>query len=180
MTLFLGNSQASEEAIFAGGCFWCMEKPFDEVPGVLSTTSGYIGGNKKNPTYEQVSAGGTGHYEAVKIVYDPKIISYPKLLAIFWKNIDPYDGVGQFCDKGESYLSAVFYRTEAEKAEALRTKEKLPKANLVKTRILAATEFYSAEDYHQDYYKKNPARYKYYRYRCGRDNRLKELQEGKL
>ena len=154
-----------------------MEKPFDEVPGVISTTSGYTGGSKKNPTYEDVSGGGTGHYEAIKIVYDPKIVTYPRLLAIFWKNIDPYDGAGQFCDKGDPYLSAVFYRSDTEKQEALRTKSKLPKADSVKTRVLAASEFYPAEDYHQDYYNKNPIRYKFYRSSCGRDKRLKELWE---
>ncbi len=168
-----------DKATFAGGCFWCMEPPYDKLDGVISTTSGYIGGKKQNPTYEQVSAGGTGHYEAVEIVYDPAKVSYERLLDIFWHNIDPLDGEGQFCDKGDQYRSAIFFHDDAQKraAEASRQtlmqSERLP-APIV-TEILPATTFYAAEDYHQDYYQNNPLRYRYYRFACGRDARLKEL-----
>lgn len=165
------------KATFAGGCFWCMEPPYDELEGVTSTISGYIGGTKKDPTYEQVSAGTTGHTEAVQITYDPQKVSYEKLLEIFWRNIDPLTANAQFCDSGSQYRSGIFYHDEAQKklAEAsqkrIQTRFKQP----VVTEITAASEFYPAEDYHQDYYKKNPIRYKIYRYGCGRDQRLKEL-----
>ena len=170
---------ATAKAIFAGGCFWCMEHPFDELNGVISTTSGYTGGQAKNPTYAQVSAGGTGHAEAVQVVYEPKKVSYEKLLDVFWHNIDPTVKDRQFCDAGAQYRSAIFYQNEGQKrlAEASRAqleKTKPFKAPLV-TEITAATEFYPAEDYHQDYYLKNPIRYKFYRTGCGRDARLKEL-----
>ena len=168
-----------EKATFAGGCFWCMEHPFDELPGVVSVTSGYTGGSKKNPTYEEVSAGGTGHAESVQIVYDPTKISYEKLLAVYWHNIDPTVKDRQFCDYGHQYRSAIFYHTEEQRRLALQSKEALEKnkpfREQVVTEITPAGEFYPAEEYHQHYYKKNPLRYKYYRTGCGRDRRLKEL-----
>ncbi len=164
-------------AIFAGGCFWCMEKPFDEIPGVVATTSGYTGGTLANPTYEQVGRGGTGHFEAVKITYDPAKVSYQKLLDTYWRQVDPFDAFGQFCDKGETYLPAIFYANETEKkaAEAARevlyTRFKKP----IVVQILPAKPFYDAEGYHQDYYQKNPLRYAYYRNGCGRDARLRAV-----
>jgi len=166
-------------ATFAGGCFWCMEPPYDKVDGVLSTTSGYTGGNIKNPTYEQVSSGVTGHAEAVQITYDPAKVGYEKLLEIFWHNIDPTTPDRQFCDKGNQYRSGIFYHNEEQKKLAEQSKATLEKikpfdASIV-TGITAASEFYPAEDYHQDYYKKNPIRYKFYRHSCGRDQRLQEL-----
>jgi len=164
-------------ATFAGGCFWCMEPPYDELEGVISTISGYIGGTKKNPTYEEVSGGTTGHAEAVQITYDPTKISYEKLLDVFWRNIDPLTANAQFCDAGSQYRSAIFYHDEAQKNLAEASKRRLQgrfKQPIV-TEIVRATEFYPAEDYHQDYYKKNPIRYKIYRYGCGRDQRLQTL-----
>ncbi len=171
------NSDEYKTAIFAGGCFWCMEPPFDNLEGVISTTSGYTGGHTKNPNYSDVSSGTTGHIEAIQIKYDPKKIDYKKLLRVFWKNIDPIDGGGQFCDRGRTYQTAIFYLDNQQKELAEKTKKK---ANIVlhkeiATEIIAATTFYSAEDYHQDYYLKNPRRYKFYRYSCGRDKRLKEI-----
>jgi peptide-methionine (S)-S-oxide reductase len=165
------------KATFAGGCFWCMEPPYDELEGVISTISGYIGGTKKNPTYEEVSAGTTGHTEAVLITYDPTKIGYEKLLDVFWRNIDPLTANAQFCDSGSQYRSAIFYHDEAQKNLAKASKKRLQgrfKQPIV-TEIVRATEFYPAEDYHQDYYKKNPVRYKIYRYGCGRDQRLQTL-----
>lgn len=163
-------------ATFAGGCFWCMEPPFDKQEGVIKTISGYTGGPLENPTYEEVSAGGTGHTEAIQVVYDPNIVDYQTLLDIFWVNIDPTVKDKQFCDIGSQYRSAIFYNGEEEKklAEASKKKveEKFPK---VYTEIVPLTIFYPAEEYHQDYYIKNPIRYKFYRYSCGRDARLKEL-----
>jgi peptide-methionine (S)-S-oxide reductase len=168
-----------EKATFAGGCFWCMEHPFDQLPGVVAVTSGYIGGSKRNPTYEQVSAGGTGHAESVQIVYDPAQVSYEKLLGVFWHNIDPTTKNRQFCDSGHQYRSAIFYHTEEQHRLALQSKAQLEKNKTFKepvvTEIVQATEFYPAEEYHQQYYKKNPIRYKFYRFTCGRDQRLKEL-----
>jgi peptide-methionine (S)-S-oxide reductase len=168
-----------EKATFAGGCFWCMEHPFDEIPGVVSVTSGYTGGQKKNPTYEEVSAGGTGHAESVQIVYDPARVTYEKLLKVFWHNIDPTTKDRQFCDSGHQYRSAIFYHNEEQRRLALQSRMLLEKDKSFKepivTEIVQATEFYPAEDYHQHYYKKNPIRYKFYRYRCGRDQRLEEL-----
>ncbi|MGH7927975.1 MAG: peptide-methionine (S)-S-oxide reductase MsrA [Candidatus Binatia bacterium] len=177
-TQSLDNSQTAK-ATFAGGCFWCMEPPYDELDGVISTVSGYIGGSKKNPTYEEVSAGTTGHAEAVQITYDPKKITYQKLLAVFWRNIDPLTANAQFCDTGSQYRSAIFYHDEMQKSLAEKSKKALQggfKQPIV-TEIVPASEFYPAEDYHQDYYKKNPVRYKIYRYGCGRDRRLQELWE---
>ena len=168
-----------EKAVFAGGCFWCMEAPFDRFPGVLSVTSGYTGGKKRSPTYKEVSAGDTGHAEAVQIVYDPAKTSYDKLLAVFWHNIDPTVTDQQFCDSGDQYRSAIFYTTEEQRRIALQSKSALEKSKPFKapivTEITSAGEFYPAEEYHQHYYKKNPLRYAYYRNGCGRDQRLKEL-----
>jgi len=168
-----------EKATFAGGCFWCEEHVFDEIPGVVSVTSGYTGGWKKNPTYEEVSAGGTGHAESVQVVYDPSKVTYEKLLDAFWHNVDPTTKDREFCDVGHQYRSAIFYHNEEQHRLALQSKEELEKNKPFKgpivTEIVQATEFYPAEEYHQHYYKKNPVRYKYYRWRCGRDQRLKEL-----
>ena len=173
------STTSVKTAIFAGGCFWCMEHPFDEVDGVISTTSGYTGGHKENPTYKQVSRGGTGHTEAVRVVYDPNKVSYERLLKIFWRNIDPLVKYRQFCDSGSQYRSGVFYTDEKQKRLAEKSKVALGKSDVlggkILTEITAATHFYPAEDYHQDYYLKNPIRYKVYRYNCGRDKRLKEL-----
>ena len=168
-----------EEATFAGGCFWCMEAPFDKLPGVVSVTSGYTGGNMKHPTYEQVSAGGTGHAEAVQVVYDPTRIGYTKLLDVFWHNTDPTVVDRQFCDVGSQYRTGIFYHSEEQRLLALKSKEALEKSKPFKgpvvTEVTEAGEFYPAEEYHQHYYKKNPIRYRYYRNGCGRDQRLKEL-----
>ena len=173
------NAQNRAVAIFAGGCFWCMEPPFDKLDGVLSTTSGYIGGTKADPTYEQVTAGRTGHYEAVQIEYDPARIGYDKLLEVFWRNIDPVDPTGQFCDKGPQYRSAIFALDEEQRKLAEASKAALDKSGKlpgkVVTEILPAAKFYAAEDYHQDYYRKNPGRYTFYRWNCGRDGRLQQL-----
>ena len=166
-------------AIFAGGCFWCMEPPFDKLPGVISTTSGYVGGHVANPTYEQVSAGGTGHAEAVRVEYDPSRIGYAKLLEVFWHNIDPVAVDRQFCDVGAQYRSAIFPVDEAQRRLAEASKRKWQASGRfdrpIATEIVAATTFYPAEDYHQDYYEKNPVRYKFYRFSCGRDGRLEEV-----
>ena len=165
-------------ATFAGGCFWCVEADFDKVEGVTSTTSGYIAGRTANPTYEEVSRGGTGHAEAVEIVYDPAKVSYEKLLDVFWRNIDPLVKDRQFCDRGDQYRSAIFYHGEEQKRLAEDSKMAVQKRfqpRTVYTEIVAASPFYKAEDYHQDYYKKNPIRYKFYRLNCGRDARLEEL-----
>lgn len=165
-------------ATFAGGCFWCMQPPYDKLKGVKKTIVGYTGGHVKNPSYSQVSKGDTGHYEAVQVIYNPKVISYKRLLTVFWHNIDPTDGKGQFCDRGSSYRSAIFYHNSEQKRLAEASKEKLLASGRFKhiaTKILPASKFYPAERYHQNYYKKNSLRYRYYRYRCGRDDRLREL-----
>ena len=170
---------ALAKATFAGGCFWCMEPPYDKLDGVVSTTSGYIGGHTKNPTYEAVSAGGTGHAEAVEITYDPARIGYAKLLEVFWRNIDPTVRNRQFCDIGDQYRSAIFYHDAEQKRLAEQSKAALEKSKPfpqpIVTEIVAAGVFTPAEAYHQDYYLKNPLRYKFYRHRCGRDQRLEEL-----
>lgn len=167
------------KATFAGGCFWCMEPPYDKLDGVVSTTSGYIGGHTKNPTYEAVSAGGTGHAEAVEITYDPARIGYAKLLEVFWRNIDPTVRNRQFCDIGDPYRSAIFYHDAEQRRLAEQSKAALEKSRPfpqpIVTEIVPAGVFTPAEAYHQDYYLKNPVRYKFYRYRCGRDQRLEEL-----
>ena len=166
-------------ATFAGGCFWCMEHPFDELAGVISVTSGYTGGEKKNPSYEEVSSGATGHAESVRVVYDPARIGYEKLLRVFWRNIDPLAKDRQFCDSGSQYRSAIFYHDESQRRLAEESKRELERdprfKGKVATEITRATEFYPAEEYHQHYYRKNPLRYKFYRQGCGRDRRLKEL-----
>ena len=170
-------SAQSAKATFAGGCFWCMEPPFDELAGVISTTSGYIAGKTKNPTYEQVSSGSTGHAEALQVVYDPKKITYEKLLEVFWRNIDPLAANGQFCDLGSQYRSGIFYHDGNQKSAAEKSKKSIQSRfkQPVATEITAATVFYPAEDYHQDYYKKNPVRYKLYSHGCGRAQRLEEV-----
>ncbi len=169
----------AETAIFAGGCFWCMEPPFDKIDGVLSTTSGYTSGHTKNPTYRKISSGDTGHTEAIEIVYDPDKVSYAQLLEIFWKNIDPVAIDRQFCDAGSQYRSGIYYKNKDQEDAARESLQKLKQSKTfekeIATEIVAASTFYPAEDYHQDYYKKNPLRYKYYRYSCGRDKRLSEI-----
>jgi peptide-methionine (S)-S-oxide reductase len=166
-------------AIFAGGCFWCMEPPFDRLPGVISTTSGYTGGTTVNPSYEQVVRGGTGHAEAVEVVYDPTKVTYEKLLEVFWRNVDPHDAGGQFCDRGDSYRTGIFVLDEAQKRAAEESKKALAASGKLKkpivTEIVPAGKFYRAEEYHQDYYMKNPARYKIYVTNCGRYARLREV-----
>ncbi len=166
-------------AIFAGGCFWCVEADFDKVPGVVSTTSGYIGGTVANPTYQQVSGKRTGHAEAVEIRFDPARVSYEQLLSHYWRSIDPTTRDRQFCDVGSPYRSAIFTLGEAQHAAALASREALEKdkpfPQPIVTEIVPATTFYPAEEYHQDYYRKNPIRYRYYRHGCGRDARLEEL-----
>lgn len=169
----------TEVATFAGGCFWCVESDFDKVDGVLSTVSGFMGGTTANPTYQQVSAGGTGHIEVVQITFDPAKVSYQKLVDHFWRTIDPYDAGGQFCDRGESYTTAIFTHTPEQKKIAEASKAELAKNGPLKepiaTTVRDAGPFTAAEDYHQDFYKKNPARYKFYRYGCGRDARLEAI-----
>ena len=171
------SAQQLEKAIFAGGCFWCVESDFDKVPGVVSTVSGYTGGKTENPTYRQVTAGGTGHYEVVEITYDPAKVSYEMLLAAFWRSVDPTDGGGQFCDRGHSYKTAVFVANDKERslAEASRKAAQRLLDQPIVTPVLDAAPFYAAEDYHQDYYKNNPLRYRYYRFSCGRNRRVKEV-----
>lgn len=165
-------------AVFAGGCFWCVEEAFDKVPGVLSTTSGYIGGRQANPTYEQVSAGGTGHAEAVEVKYDPTKVSYEQLLEVFWQNIDPTTKDRQFCDAGDQYRAAIFYVGADQKKLADASKQKIVSSKRFKrvhVDVDAATHFYPAEEYHQDYYTKNPLRYKYYKFTCGREQTLERI-----
>ena len=177
-------SAAGETAVatFASGCFWCTESDFEKVPGVVEAVSGYIGGTDPDPTYQEVSAGGTGHAEAVQLRYDPEIVSYEQLLDVYWHNVDFLDAGGQFCDRGDQYRSAIFVHDEAQKQAALESKKELEMAGRfdrpVVTQISEAGAFHPAEDYHQDYYKKNPIRYKFYRYNCGRDQRLAELWQG--
>src|SRR5260221_3277934 len=166
-------------ATFAGGCFWCMEPPYDKLPGVSATISGYTGGRKENPTYEEVSSGTTGHAEAVQVVYDPKQVSYEKSLDVFWVNVDPTVRDRQFCDSGNQYRTSIFYHTEEQRKAAEASKAAIEKSKPfsqpIVTPIVMASTFYPAEDYHQDYYQKNPVRYQLYRTGCGRDARLKEL-----
>ena len=166
-------------ATFAGGCFWCMEPPYDKVPGVTATISGYMGGRTVNPTYQDVSSGTTGHAEVVQVVYDPKKVSYEKLLDVYWVNVDPTVRNRQFCDSGTQYRTAIFYHTEEQRKAAEASKAAIEKNKPFKDPIVTPIEmagpFYPAEDYHQDYYKKNPVRYQFYRTGCGRDARLKEL-----
>ena len=173
------HSSSTNTAVFAAGCFWCIQPPFDKAPGVISTTVGYSGGPEKEPAYSQVSSGQTGHVEAIQVKYDPKITSYKELLQIYWKNIDPTTSAGQFCDIGLHYRPVIFYKNKAQMqvvAESKKAAKKQLKVDLpIKVEISQSSPFYPAEDYHQSYYKKNPFRYKRYRIGCGRDARLKEL-----
>ncbi|MEO8460808.1 MAG: peptide-methionine (S)-S-oxide reductase MsrA [Dokdonella sp.] len=173
------SSGQTATAIFAGGCFWCMVHPFDQLSGVISVTSGYTGGNTVDPTYEQVSSGSTGHAESVQIIYDPSKIGYAKILDVFWHNIDPLAVDAQFCDHGDQYRSAIFTSDAEQQKVAEESKAKLQASGRfdkpIATQIVPASAFYPAEDYHQDYYKKNPVRYKFYRFNCGRDARLEEV-----
>lgn len=176
-------SAATEKAIFGGGCFWCMEPPFDKQDGILSTISGYTGGHLENPSYRDVSSGQSGHVEVVEILYDPEIVSYEKLLEVYWVNVDPLNDIGQFCDRGSQYLSTIFYLNEDQRLAAEKSLEALKESNVLKGKIVTsirpAGRFYPAEEYHQDYYQKNSLSYRYYRYRCGRDERLKQLWQSK-
>ena len=170
-------------ATFAGGCFWCVESDFEKLPGVVKVISGYTGGNKENPTYEEVSSGGTGHVEAVQVYYDPSKVAYEKLLDYFWKHVDPTDAGGQFVDRGSQYRSVIFYHDEEQKRLAEKSKEALDKSERfnkpIVTEILQFTKFYKAEDYHQDYYKTHPLKYRFYRYESGRDQFLERYGERK-
>jgi peptide-methionine (S)-S-oxide reductase len=167
------------KAYFAGGCFWCMEEAFEKVEGVLSATSGYMGGTVANPSYEAVSAGRTGHAESIEVVYDPAKVSYQKLLDAFWHNVDPVTPNAQFCDHGSQYRSAIFFQTDEEKRASDASKQAIEQSKRfnepIVTQIVMASQFYPAEEYHQDYYKKNPLRYKVYKYNCGRAKRLEAL-----
>jgi peptide-methionine (S)-S-oxide reductase len=174
-----GAPAATAKATFAGGCFWCMEEALDKVPGVISTVSGYMGGRLKNPTYEQVSGGGTGHAEVVQVEFDPAKVSYGRLLEVYWRNIDPTQKDAQFCDYGSQYRSGIFYHNDEQKrlaeASRLALQKNKPFRGEIVTEITRAAEFYPAEGYHQDYYQKNPARYKFYKSGCGREARLQQL-----
>jgi peptide-methionine (S)-S-oxide reductase len=167
----------AETAIFAGGCFWCVEEAFDKVPGVVETTSGYTGGHVENPTYEQVTAKGTGHKEAVRVRYYPAQVTYAELLDVFWRNVDPFDAAGQFCDKGESYKSAIFVADDAQRKLAAETRQAVEKrfGREVATEIEPAAAFWPAEGYHQNYHNTNPLQYKFYKWNCGRAQRLQQV-----
>jgi len=170
-------SAATATATFAGGCFWCMQPPFEKLPGVAKTTVGYTGGTVKNPTYEQVSSGVTGHAESIEVVYDPAVISYEKLLEVFWHNVDPLTRDAQFCDHGRQYRTAIFTHDDEQKRLAEASKSTLQKRfdQPIVTEIVPAGEFWPAEEYHQRYHEKNPIRYNYYRWNCGRDQRLEAV-----
>lgn len=172
-------AQQSSEAIFGGGCFWCMEEALEKIPGVSSVVSGYSGGTVKNPTYEQVSNGGTRHVEVVKVTFDPAKVTYAQLLDAFWHNVDPADGGGQFCDRGDQYRPVIFVKDEEQRALAEKSKQALQASGRFKqgiaTRIETAAPFYVAEEYHQDYYKKNPIQYRFYKFSCGRAQKLTEV-----
>jgi peptide-methionine (S)-S-oxide reductase len=174
-----GSEATLGKAYFAGGCFWCMEEAFEKIEGVLSATSGYMGGTVANPSYEDVSSGRTGHAESVEVVYDPAKVSYQKLLDAFWRNVDPITPNAQFCDHGSQYRSAIFFQTDEEKRASDTSKQAIEQSKRftepIVTQIVMASQFYSAEEYHQDFYKKNPVRYKFYKYSCGRAQRLEEL-----
>ncbi|SJM96559.1 peptide-methionine (S)-S-oxide reductase MsrA [Crenothrix polyspora] len=178
-TVIAGDSVSKEQvAVFAGGCFWCMEPPFDALPGVIKTISGFTGGHTENPSYKEVSNGKTGHSEALQVTYDASKISYEKLLEVFWHNIDPFNSTGQFCDEGEQYKAVIFYADEQQKQLAEASKVKINKQmpdKYVATSIKPAGKFFSAEQYHQDYYLKNPNTYHFYRFTCGRDRRLNKI-----
>lgn len=174
-----GDATGSAKAVFAGGCFWCMEEVFEQVDGVVSVRSGYSGGRVENPSYEEVSAGRTGHAESVEVTYDPEKVSYRQLLEVFWKNVDPLTPNAQFCDHGSQYRSAIFYANDEEKSLAEQSRQAIEQSKRfsqpIMTEIVMATSFYPAEEYHQDFYKKNPIRYKFYKFNCGRADRLSEL-----
>lgn len=174
-----GTATETAFAVFAGGCFWCMEPPYDKLDGVLSTVSGYIGGTAEDADYQRVASGRTGHFEAIRIEYDPQRIDYATLLEVFWRNVDPFDGRGQFCDRGPQYLTAIFALDEKQRKLAEASKaavaSRTSRHGEIRTEILPGTEFYPAEEYHQDYYMKNPVRYKLYRWNCGRDQRLRAI-----
>lgn len=167
----------TEQAIFAGGCFWCTEADFERVPGVIAAVSGYVGGRTRNPTYEQVSAGGTGHYEAVLVTFDPARVSYAALARHYFRTVDPTDAGGQFCDRGDSYRTAIFVLDPAQRrlAEAAKAEAERALGGRVVTPVIPSGRFYPAEAYHQDYYRRNPVRYRYYRWNCGRDARLRAV-----
>ncbi len=167
----------AETAVFAAGCFWCVEQAFEKTPGVAQAISGYTGGTTVDPTYEQVSREATGHYEAVRVIYDPETVSYAQLLDVFWKNVDPFDPAGQFCDKGASYRGAIFPATPQEKAAADASKAAVAErfGREVEVQVLTSAPFYDAETYHQDYYLKNPQTYAFYKWRCGRAQRLEGI-----
>ena len=167
----------TEQAIFAGGCFWCTEADFEQVPGVIAAVSGYVGGRTRNPTYEQVSAGGTGHYEAVLVTFDPARVSYAALARHYFRTVDPTDAGGQFCDRGTSYRTAIFVLDPAQRrlAEAAKAEAERALGGRVVTPVIPSGRFYPAEAYHQDYYRRNPVRYRYYRWNCGRDARLRAV-----
>ena len=171
------NAPETEIATFAGGCFWCMEPPFDKMDGVLRTTSGYIGGRIKNPTYKQVSSGSTGHLEALEVEYDPQKVTYDQLLTLYWHNVDPTQKDGQFCDHGSQYRTAIFYHSDEQQQLAKSSKQKKEEelGRTLFTELIKASDFYHAEDYHQDYYTKNPTKYKFYRWNCGRDAQLNRI-----
>jgi peptide-methionine (S)-S-oxide reductase len=173
------ESGTMAKAYFAGGCFWCMEEAFEKVDGVLDVLSGYMGGSVKNPSYEDVSAGRTGHAESVEVRYDPRKLTYSQLLEVFWRNVDPVTPEAQFCDHGNQYRAAIFYQGEEEKRLAEESKHAIEQSKRfstpIATQVTAASEFYPAEEYHQDFYKKNPFRYKYYKFTCGRAQRLEAL-----
>ena len=173
----IANAQGLKKAYFAGGCFWCMEESFDQINGVISTISGYSGGNLKNPTYQDVIYKDTGHVEAIEVTYDPKIVNYEKLLDIYWRNIDPFDFAGQFCDKGKSYRSVIFFQTQPEKEFIEKSFKKLEKIfnNKIVTLVWKFEKFYPAEDYHQNYYEKNFIRYLMYKKACKREETLKKI-----
>lgn len=177
--LHAAESGSTAKAYFAGGCFWCMEEAFEKVNGVIDTVSGYMGGTVKNPTYEQVSAGQTGHAESVEVRYDPSKVTYTQLVEAFWQNIDPVTPDAQFCDHGNQYRAAIFYQGEDEKRLAEESKRAIEQSKRfstpIVTQVVPASEFYPAEEYHQDFYKKNPVRYKFYKFTCGRAQRLESL-----
>jgi len=178
MLLWTGPAlAASATATFAGGCFWCMQPPFEKLPGVAKTTVGYTGGTVKNPTYEQVSSGATGHAESIEVVYDPAVVTYEKLLDVFWHNVDPLTPDAQFCDHGRQYRTAIFTHDDEQKRLAEASQQVLQKRfdRPIVTEIVPAGEFWPAEEYHQRYHEKNPIRYKYYRWNCGRDQRLEAV-----
>jgi methionine-S-sulfoxide reductase len=174
-----GAAARGESAIFAGGCFWCLETTYEGRPGVLSVVSGYSGGKELNPTYEQVGSHATTHLEVIEVRFDPARITYAQLLDLFWHSIDPTQGDGQFCDRGDQYRSAIFYRGEAQRAAAEKSRREIEASGVLKkpivTELRAAGKFWPAEDYHQDYWKKDPIRYRTYRFGCGRDQRLAQI-----